>query len=244
MAPNQELLTLTRRFTNKPCFLMQRGVDLHLFNPEKRNRTNKPFQIGYVGRLTPEKNLRVLATLGKTLQTKFQTDFEIVVIGEGSEENWLRANVPNSRFTGVLRGEALAQAYANLDVFVFPSRTDTFGNVVLESLASGVPAVVTNLGGPKFLVESGITGFVSASDNEFIACVEKLLSTPLLLTRMRQAARKQAEQHSWEQVFESVWRVYAEGIALHRDLSSAQRQSASLLSSRVHGRSRPRWKES
>ena len=77
-----------------------------------------------------------------------------------AEEAWLRERLPRAEFTGVLHGEALAEAYANMDLFVFPSHTDTFGNVVLEALASGVPAIVTPNGGPCTIVRDGDSGRV------------------------------------------------------------------------------------
>ncbi|HEY3936723.1 MAG TPA: glycosyltransferase, partial [Bryobacteraceae bacterium] len=192
MAPNQELLDLTRSMTARPVFLMRRGVDTQLFTPARRNRVPGAFRIGYVGRLTPEKNVRFLAELGKTLTTLSRDSFEFIIVGEGSEEAWLRARLPNAIFTGVLHGERLAEAYANMDLFAFPSTTDTFGNVILEALASGVPAVVTNGGGPKFLVQSGITGHVAASDSDFINFVNHLMTSPDLHRQMREAARQYA----------------------------------------------------
>lgn len=238
MAPNQELVDFTHSLTKKPCYLMRRGVDTQLFSPAKRKRVNKTFQIGYVGRLTPEKNVRFLATLGSALQARFRNDFEFVIVGEGSQERWLRAHVPNANLTGVLRGEALAQAYAAMDLFVFPSETDTFGNVILEALASGVPAVVTDQGGPKFLVKPGVTGFVARNETEFIDSVSQLMTDQVLLARMRQCAVAYANEQSWNNVFESVWRVYEESVMLHRPRKAdSRRPSTALLSSRVHGRS-------
>ena len=108
-----------------------------------------------------EKNVRFLAEL-RGLVAAGSPDFRLVVVGSGSEAGCLRANLRKATLTGILRGEELARAYADMDVFAFPSETDTFGNVVLEALSSGVPAVVTTAGGPKFLVESGVTGFVAA----------------------------------------------------------------------------------
>jgi len=102
----------------------------------------------------------------------------------------------------------LARAYANMDVFAFPSRTDTFGNVVLEALASGVPAVVTNEGGPKFIVRHGETGFVAADTAEFSAAVRRIAGDPGLLMQMRKAARQSALSVSWDAVFESVYSAY------------------------------------
>jgi glycosyltransferase involved in cell wall biosynthesis len=187
---------------------MARGIEIDLFSPDRRTRSTGPFRIGYVGRLTSEKNVRFLSTLGKALLNLGCRDFEIAIVGQGIDEAWLRQNVPNAIFTGVLRGEALAQAYANMDLFAFPSTTDTFGNVVLEALASGVPAVVTGEGGPKFLVQSGITGYVARSDSEFISSVAALMANPELHRPMRQAARKYACGLSWDSVFEDVFHAY------------------------------------
>jgi glycosyltransferase involved in cell wall biosynthesis len=234
MAPNPELIELTRRLGGRPSYLMRRGVDAELFNPARRRHENQSFQIGYVGRLTPEKNIRLLAELGTALQARGQNNFEFVIVGEGSEAAWLRAHVPNARLTGVLRGEELADTYAQMDLLAFPSKTDTFGNVVLESLASGVPAVVMREGGPKFLVESGVNGYVAGSDAAFHDCVATMMTDLALHGRMRGSAREYALQQSWDTVFESVFKVYAEGIQLY---AAGSPVCSSLLSSRVHGRS-------
>src|SRR5262249_25404732 len=142
-APNQELISQLEQLTARPCFLMSRGVDTELFHPRKRTRRDNEFVIGYVGRLTTEKNIRFLAELESGWMARGVTDLKRLVVGQGSAEPWLRANLKHAEFAGVLQGERLAEAYANFDVFAFPSTTDTFGNVVLEAGASGVPAVVT-----------------------------------------------------------------------------------------------------
>jgi glycosyltransferase involved in cell wall biosynthesis len=130
-------------------------------------------------------------------------------VGEGSESNWLRQHVPNAIFTGVLRGEELARAYADMDVFAFPSSTDTFGNVILESLASSVPCVVTDGGGPKFLVQHDVTGHVASSPADFIDGIASLMTNPARLASMQTAARAYALRQSWDSVFEDVFRAYA-----------------------------------
>jgi phosphatidylinositol alpha 1,6-mannosyltransferase len=235
MAPNQELLDLTRSLTDRPVYLMRRGVETDLFAPARRNRVTNAFRIGYVGRLTPEKNVRFLAELGQTLTTLGRENFEFMIVGEGSEEAWLRRHIPNAIFTGVLRGERLAEAFANMDLFAFPSRTDTFGNVILEALASGVPAVVTDSGGPKFLVESGVTGHVASSDWDFISFVNSLMENPALHRRMREASRQYALRQSWDSVFEAVFKAYGQCVD---DAAAARQNAPPLLSSRVHGRGR------
>jgi len=164
LAPNPELIAMLEAGTRRPTFLMQRGVDTNLYPPERRRRSDDVFTIGYVGRLSPEKNVHVLAEIERHLESLRFDRFRILILGQGSEREWLQQNVKRAQFNGVLRGETLAQAYANMDVFAFPSETDTFGNVVLEALASGLPAVVASGGGPKLLIEEGVTGFV-ASDS-------------------------------------------------------------------------------
>ena len=210
MAPNQELIDLTRRLTGKPVFLMQRGVDTELFTPAKRTRFNPDvFRIGYVGRLTSEKNVRFLAEIGRGLSARGITNFEFTIVGEGNASEWLRANVPNANLTGVLRGNALAAAYADFDLFAFPSSTDTFGNVILEALASSVPCVVTNGGGPKFLIQQNVTGHTASSDRDFIDAVASLATDSVRHASMGKAAREYALRQSWDAVFEDVFRAYA-----------------------------------
>jgi hypothetical protein len=122
-------------------------------------------------------------------------DFRITIVGDGSEVAWLKRRLKHGEFTGVLRGEGLAGAYANMDLFVFPSRTDTFGNVVQEAAASGVPSVVTNEGGPKHLVVPGKTGLIAETNAEFVA-------------RVVEAARENVSGVSWDAAFEKTYRAY------------------------------------
>ena len=232
LAPNPELVQMLGGRTGRPVFLMQRGVDTHLFSPSRRNRVTGAFRIGYVGRLTVEKNVRFLADLANTLITLGRRNFEIVIVGQGAEDSWLRRHVPNVILTGVLRGEALAEVYANMDIFAFPSNTDTFANVVLEALASGVPAVVTSMGGPKFLVESGETGYVTHSDWEFIRSVNGLMTNPELHRKMCVAARRHAMRFSWDAIFEGVMQAYQHC----REIGLSWRNTQPLLCSRWHER--------
>jgi glycosyltransferase involved in cell wall biosynthesis len=208
LAPNPDLVRFLKERTGKPTFPMGRGVDIDLFHPKRRTRTDGDFVIGYVGRLTPEKNVRLLARIERALEDAGLGNFRFMVVGQGSEEDWLRANLRNAQFTGVLRGEALAEAYANMDLFVFPSTTDTFGNVVQEALASGVPAIVTPDGGPKYLVRSGETGMVAASEKAFLRCVAELMTDRDLHASMRVKAREHCCGNTWDRVFERVYEVY------------------------------------
>jgi len=133
----------------------------------------------------------------------------------------------NARYRGVLRGESLARAYADFDAFVFPSETDTYGNVVLEALASGVPALVTGRGGPKFLIEHGVTGFVCNSAPEFAHFAGVLMQNPARHAAMRADARRSALKRKWERIFESVYEAYACALAVG-DVSEHVQTSAFL----------------
>jgi glycosyltransferase involved in cell wall biosynthesis len=209
-APNLELCALLERATRRPCHLMPRGVDAQLFTPEKRKREpgDRDHVLGFVGRLSVEKNVALLVQVQQELEEMGHKSFRFLIVGHGGDEAWLRERLPKAEFAGVLRGEALSTAYANMDLFVFPSHTDTFGNVVLEALASGVPAIVTPDGGPKTIVRDGVTGRI-AEDASFAEAVASILGNPELHVEMRQAARAHAMTMSWDAVFEGVYSAYA-----------------------------------
>lgn len=217
MAPNREILEHLEGYCTRPGFLMRRGVDTSLYTPAKRNRTSPDtLTIGYTGRLTVEKNIHFLAEIEAALIQAGITDYRFLIVGDGIERGRLERTLRHADLPGVLRGDALAEAYANMDIFVFPSHTDTFGNVVLEALASGVPAVVTAGGGPKFIVRSGESGFVAESDTAFLRCVVELAKDRTLARRMGLAARRQATEASWDAVWgemQTAWRATWDGHA-------------------------------
>ena len=149
----------------------------------------------------------MLAQVQQELESKGHRSFRFLIVGHGAEEGWLRERLPRAEFTGVLKGEALSRAYANMDLFVFPSHTDTFGNVVLEALASDVPAIVTHDGGPPTIVRDGETGRI-VPDREFAAAAG-ILGDPAKHAQMREAARAYASTASWDSVFEGAYAGYA-----------------------------------
>jgi phosphatidylinositol alpha 1,6-mannosyltransferase len=189
-APNDELCRMLERTTGRPCYLMQRGADTELFSPAHRTRavSDRTVVLGYVGRLSVEKNVALLARVERELAAMGVGGVRFLIVGHGSEEAALRRELAQAEFAGVLRGVALAEAYANMDVLVFPSHTDTFGNVVLEALASGVPAVVTGGGGPKYIVRDRETGFVT-EDDHFSGAIAEMVRDRARLDEMRLRAR-------------------------------------------------------
>ena len=218
-APNSELCGLLERTTGRPCHLMQRGVETELFTPAKRGRAafgecgQPELILGFVGRLSVEKNVALLPKIDAELRAR-GVAAKWMIIGHGSEEAMLRAAMPAERLVdgklgGVLRGEELSCAYADMDLLVFPSHTDTFGNVVLEALASGVPAVVTPDGGPAHIVRDGVTGRV-VPDADFAKAIVDLVGDEAGLKRMRGCAREYAMHCSWDGVFDRVVAAYPE----------------------------------
>lgn len=212
-APNDELCRMLERTTHRPCYLMQRGVDTELFSPAHRTRPidDQTLILGYVGRLSVEKNVALLAQIERQLLAMGITNFRFLIVGHGGEEASLRATLTQADFPGVLRGADLSRAYADMDILVFPSHTDTFGNVVLEALASGVPAVVTTGGGPKYIVRDQQTGFV-AQDAGFAAAIATLANDRARLAQMRVDARQYALSCSWDAVFNRVYQGYLDAL--------------------------------
>jgi phosphatidylinositol alpha 1,6-mannosyltransferase len=219
-APNPTLCTLLERTTQRPCHLMQRGVDTTLFTPAKRtlpqsdqseDHLRRQPILGYVGRLSVEKNVTLLPRIDTQLRSLGITP-RWLIVGHGAEEAHLRRGLPTANLPGVLSGEALAEAYANMDLLIFPSHTDTFGNVVLEALASGVPAIVTPHGGPAHIITAGTTPTTStgriATDEAFAPTIAELLSNPTTHTKMRTTARTYAQHCSWDAVFNQVLTAY------------------------------------
>lgn len=214
LAPTRELVDLVRTGTRRPAFLMERGVDTALFRPERRMRSGGPVVFGYVGRLSTEKNLRLLQAVEEALLAEGLKDYRFEIVGHGPEERWLREHLKRANLRGVLLGERLARAYADMDVFLFPSRTDTYGNVVWESAASGVPSIVTGSGGPRWIVRDGETGLVSRSDGEFVRNALALYRDRNRRERMGALGRKAALEQSWNAVFDGLYKqAYATALA-------------------------------
>ena len=223
LAPNHELAGILESGTGKPTFVMSRGVNTDVFTPARRRGPNAIVNIGYVGRLSPEKNVRLLQAVESELDAE-GLDVRFTIVGDGSEREWLHQNMLRAELTGVLRGDALADVYAQMDVFAFPSETDTVGNVVLEAMASGVPAVVMAAGGQRFLVDDGQTAIVAANSDAFVRGVRALVKNRQRREVMGAAARALAvDLLSWDRIFIDVCSAYEAA------MTAAEKGSQDLL---------------
>ncbi|MBA3353298.1 MAG: glycosyltransferase [Blastocatellia bacterium] len=210
LAPNQELIDMLESGTGRKANLMIRGVDTEMFSPKKRTVKDGVFRFGFVGRLRVEKNVRMLVELEKLLLAAGKTNFRFLIVGEGNERRFLEENMSTADLPGFLEGDELSAAYANMDVFIFPSDTDAFGNVIQEANASGVPCIVTDQGGPKFIVQEGVTGFVAKSIDDFVKYSIELIDDPEKLATMKKTSLDFALTRSWDSVFENVYITYRE----------------------------------
>lgn len=213
--------------------IFPRGVDTDLFHPCKANgsiptmdadaRGNgagatadaspRRHRLLYVGRVSKEKNLELLVNVFKRLSSS-RTDVELVVVGDGPYLEEMRRELTDTPtiFTGYRDGEALASIYASCDLFVFPSTTDTFGNVVLEAQASGLPVIVTDVGGPRENLLTDETGLVVKGDDPWslLNGIATMLDDPNAIERMGKAARNYAETRSFDRAFDQAWSLYME----------------------------------
>jgi len=203
-----------------------RGVDTQLFhpgqaNPEWRDRLsagnpNQPLLL-YAGRLSAEKRIDwIQEALRKYPQTR------LAIVGDGPQRAYLEKAFEGLPvvFTGYLRGKDLAQAYASSDIFVFPAANETFGNVILEAMASGLPVIAPRSGGPLDFVRHESTGllFEPEDNTQISASLKILLDRPELSAQMGKAGRADAEKRRWEDVLDGLTQVYARLISTHPKL--------------------------
>ncbi len=186
-----------------PVDVLSRGVNTEKFHPRNRSRGNGKVHAIYVGRVALEKNLPMLVKIFEG-----RDDVELTVVGDGPYLKDMKKSLPEANFPGRLDGDALHRAYADGDIFVFPSRTDTLGNVVLEAMSSGVPAIVTNSMGPQELVDEGKTGFVVSNEEEFERALDRLIGDENLRKEMGRNAREFAKTRSWDSIYEQLLVYY------------------------------------
>ena len=159
--------------------------------------------------------LNIFDAISKALSPEMSEDIQWLWVGDGPLREELEADAPeNVQFTGYLNGQDLAEIYSVSDLFVFPSRTETFGNVVLEALASGTPVIGANSGGVKNVIQSNITGKLCEPGNvdEFTTMIVELLSHDSLRWQMSMEGRKYAMSQRWDLILDRLLSSYQEVI--------------------------------
>src|SRR5438067_10419234 len=194
--------------------IFPRGLDTELFHPKRRDPAffekfgvqNGEVRLLYVGRVSREKDLDVLADAYRRLRDE-GLPVQLFVVGHGPYSEVFAESLPEAFFTGSLRGKELATAYASADIFVFPSTTDTFGNVIIEAQASGVPVVVSDSGGPKELVQDKANGLITKSRDvdDFTRAILALVTDAALRERMGNRGRQGVIDRTWPSAFRKFW---------------------------------------
>lgn len=208
-APSDDLIENLKAAGFKNLRKMERGVDAQLFNPCKRSTdlrlswgANKETPVfTYVGRIASEKNIPFALKCFQEVKKKLPEAI-MVVVGDGPLRKELEKKYPEVIFCGLQKGEALAQHYASSDVFIFPSITETFGNVVTEAMASGLIVAAYDYAAGKLLIEDGINGTVASFDNKehYLANLIQLISKRAMWPAMREKSRARIEDISWESI--------------------------------------------
>ena len=194
--------------------ILPRGLDTQLFTP---GRSEPEFwkQFGsngagvrllFVGRVSKEKDLDILVQAFAKLRAD-KVPVQLSIVGHGPYSPALAKLMPEACYTGYLSGTELAKAYASSDIFVFPSTTDTFGNVIIEAQAAGLPVVVSDSGGPRELVTDGVNGLITRALDvaDFTAAIRRLVEDEPLRKEMSAAARRSVEDRSWPSAFRKFW---------------------------------------
>ncbi|WP_243664313.1 glycosyltransferase family 4 protein, partial [Rhodothermus marinus] len=222
--PSTSMIEILRAHgIDQNLYLWERGVDTGLFNPAQRSSAWRRNVLGvaddevvvaYVGRLVWEKGLDVLAATINRLRQE-QVPHRCLIVGEGPARHELEARLPEAIFTGYLEGRELARAYASADVFFFPSETETFGNVTLEAMASGLPAVCADAPGSNMLIEHGRTGFLATPGRveEFAGYLRRLILDAELRRTMSRHALERARHFDWEAVLNRLYGYYLDVLA-------------------------------
>jgi glycosyltransferase involved in cell wall biosynthesis len=197
--------------------LWPRGVDTVRFNPGKRSSLwrakhgigESELIVVFVSRLVREKQLDTLAAALRLMEAG-GVAHRSVVVGDGPERAALERQLPHAIFTGFLEGEDLAEAYASSDIFVFPSETETFGNVTLEAMASGLPCICADATGSRSLVVHGRTGYLvkPGRAQEFADHIATLARDPMARQQMGAAARERSLGFSWDETMARIHGYY------------------------------------
>jgi len=222
MVPTLSLKTAMEKIGYERLSVVGRGVDTELFDPRRRyTPLRESWNVApddpvclYVGRLAAEKNLGIVADAFKAFSAS-NPRAKLVLVGDGPMRNKLRQMFPNAIFAGVRRGESLARYYASADIFLFPSLSETFGNVVMEAMASGLAVLAFDDAAAGTYIESGETGMLVDPDDisDFAVAASRLAEGPETWRSWGGAARKVAMNCTWDNVVDDLLNVFSESLS-------------------------------
>ena len=211
MVPTQSLRSELSVKGFRNLQVVSRGVDTQLFNPSKRSASLRAswgvapgdLVVLYVGRLAPEKNLDPVTTAFEKIRLVAPAA-RLVVVGDGPAKNEMRQRCPDAIYAGMRTGEDLAMHYASGDIFLFPSLTETFGNVTIEAMASGLAVVAFDYAAAAENIGHGVTGLLVPFDDsaEFVRQAGVLAANPQRIGELGGNARRAAEKLSWDNIIE------------------------------------------
>ena len=214
--PTQSIISELEEHSFEHLVRLPNGIDLERFNESFFNRSWKK-KIGadgknillFVGRLVWEKNLKVLVEVNEILRRK-RSDFKFVFVGDGPAQEEMEKEMPDAIFTGRLAGRELSEAFASSDIFVFPSVTETFGIVILEAMASGLPPICVAEHGPLDLIIPGGNGLLAKPNDpeDFSKQIELMLDDSILRNNIKKNIRKFSENYDWNKVLNQMLNFY------------------------------------
>lgn len=205
--------------------VVNNGIDIDIFSPKyrdinfrKENGFDDKIVILYVGRFAVEKDMDVFIDVAKKLNLKYKNKIHFLMVGDGPmKKDITQENIDNVTFTGFLQGEMLSKAYASSDIFLFPSSTETYGNVILESMASGLPTVACKKGGILENVIDGTNGLLCSEKDidGFYYAVEKLILNEDFGNYLGYNGLRHAEGKSWDRIFDTLVKSYEDVISCY-----------------------------
>ncbi|MDP5238433.1 glycosyltransferase family 1 protein [Uliginosibacterium sp. 31-16] len=226
LAPTESLRAELQGIGYSKVEVVARGVDTQLFNPQRRSAalrqswgaSDDTLVCAIVSRLAPEKNLELGIRAFEAIRAR-RPDARLIFVGDGPARAPLQARYPEHVYAGMRNGEDLAAHYASADCFIFPSLTETFGNVITEALASGLPVLGFNYAAAAELLSDGHNGLLVPYGDEaaFIEAASGLVQTPQLLAAMQARARTSVLQIDWQAVVHRLVCVLEQTLSAHEN---------------------------
>ncbi|MTI47425.1 glycosyltransferase family 4 protein [Sporosalibacterium faouarense] len=233
--PSQSTFILLKEEGINNLEIWDRGIDTNKFSPTHRDiefrnslEINDKLVFLYVGRMSPEKDLDIFMNVAKRLNQRYRDKIHFLMVGDGPMKKELDESKPdNMTFTGFIKGKELAKVYASSDIFMFPSSTETYGNVILEAMASGLPTIACLAGGIIENLKDNYNGLGCGvrEENEFFNACEQLITSDDYRRNIGKNARKYTLERSWHKVFNNLFNSYNSVIS--KDLLDKERNKIS-----------------